>query len=76
MSFRDPAMNHSARFSFPKSKRPKAMRPVGGFMACPVVLLPQLGARLEVLDAVYQQAFREAQAVVRPSILERNLCWN
>jgi hypothetical protein len=25
---------------------------------------------------IYEQAFREAQAVVRPSILERLECWN
>jgi hypothetical protein len=69
-------MNHSARFSLPRKQQHVAPRPVAGFMACPVTLLPQVSARLELVEAVYQHAFREAQAVVQPSILERNLCWN
>lgn len=69
-------MNQSPRFRFPRKQRPAAIRPPVGFMACPTMLLPQVGARPELVETVYQQAFREALAVVRPSILERNLCWN
>lgn len=49
------------------------------FILCPSCLLP--GAGLEqwlAMQWLYQQAFAEAQAVVKPSILERDLlgCWN
>ena len=76
VSFLETVMNHPARFSLPRKKRPAAVHAPIGFIACPVMMLPQVGARLDVVEAVYQQAFREAQAVVRPSVLERNLCWN
>jgi hypothetical protein len=70
-------MNHTARFSFPTETRPAAViQPQLGFMACPVIFVQHASERLELTQAIYQEAFREALAVMRPSILERNLCWN
>jgi hypothetical protein len=70
-------MNHTVRFSFPiESRHESTIRPLAGFMACPMILFRQPGERLELVGAIYQEAFREALAVIRPSILERNLCWN
>jgi hypothetical protein len=49
------------------------------FVLCPLVLLP--GESLEQWlwrQSVYQRAFEQAQAVARPSLLERDLLavWN
>ncbi len=51
---------------------PLASVSLGGFMACPVVLV-QSQPPTQVLwqHQLYQRAYAEAQAVVRPSILER-----
>lgn len=52
--------------------RPNATIQVQSFLACPV------GALNPVQQWLYQKAFEEAQAVARPSILERDLLgiWN
>jgi hypothetical protein len=50
-----------------------------GFMACPAALvLNPFFIQSLWQRQVYERAFREAQAVVRPSILERDLLgvWN
>ena len=50
-----------------------------GFMACPAALFVLFaGSPAQWQRHVYELAFREAQAVVRPSILERDLLgvWN
>lgn len=49
------------------------------FILCPSWLIPGVGLEQWLaMQWVYQQAFAEAQAVVKPSILERDLlgCWN
>lgn len=48
------------------------------FMLCSPALLPGLGVeQWLVMQWLYQQAFAEAQAVVKPSVLERDLSsWN
>ncbi len=50
----------------------------GGFMACPLALVHALPQQWAWQQQVYQAAFRQAQAVVRPSVLERvmNAVWN
>jgi hypothetical protein len=53
--------------------------PVGAFCACPMALLSATGgAPAPWQMSLYQRAFAEAQAVLRPSILERDLLanWN
>jgi hypothetical protein len=50
-----------------------------GFMLCPAALLQGVDSgRHGWQQQVYQWAFEQAQAVVRPSILERDLLgvWN
>jgi hypothetical protein len=50
-----------------------------GFVACPVPVLQAFGMhQLTRQQQLYQMAFQEAQAVARPSILERDLLgvWN
>jgi hypothetical protein len=46
-----------------------------GFVLCPIVAQPPLAA---FQQAVYQLALEQAKAVVRPSLLERDLVgvWN
>ncbi len=43
----------------------------GGFMICPVALHPANSEHLQVWQQLFERAYREAQAVERPSILER-----
>jgi hypothetical protein len=52
--------------------RPNTTIQPQSFLACP------MGAMSPVQQWLYQKAFEEAQAVVRPSILERDLLgvWN
>jgi hypothetical protein len=47
-------------------------------MLCPPALLPSQPGNLCAWQGVYQLAFQQAQAVVRPSLLERDLLghWN
>ncbi len=49
-----------------------------GFMACPLALTCVQPQQWVWQQCVYQAAFRQAQAVVRPSVLERltNCAWN
>jgi hypothetical protein len=51
----------------------------GAFLLCPIACLPVVtqGCRLQQ-QALYEWAYRQAQDVVRPSILERDLLgvWN
>lgn len=50
-----------------------------GFILFPMAFLPALSAEQQVIQLwIYQRAFEEAQAVARPSILERDLLavWN
>ena len=54
-------------------------RPTAGWVACPLALLQAVPVdRLDEVKAIYQTAFREAEAVLRPSITERlHRCnWN
>jgi hypothetical protein len=49
------------------------------FMLCPVICLPLLPVEFQLWQqALYQWAFAEAQAVVQPSLPERDLLavWN
>jgi hypothetical protein len=48
---------------------------MSGFMVCPVALMP---CQSSWQQQVYRAAFEQAQAVVRPSLLERDLLasWN
>jgi hypothetical protein len=51
----------------------------GAFMFYPVALIPDLTAEQFLLcQWIYQRAFEQAQAVVRPSLPERDLLgvWN
>jgi hypothetical protein len=51
----------------------------GSFVACPLALLQGLSAaQLAGQAAVYQLAFEQAQAILRPSLPERDLLavWN
>jgi hypothetical protein len=49
-----------------------------GFMVCPAALLPAGREGQPLWQHVYRLAFEQAQAVVRPSFLERDPlgCWN
>ena len=50
-----------------------------GFVLCPLAQLPPMSTQqLMLQQMLYHQAFQEAQAVCRPSILERDLLavWN
>lgn len=59
-----------ARLPQPPAPAPTAQT----FLLCSPALLPGLGAEhLLVMQWLYQQAFQEAQAVVKPSVLERDL---
>jgi hypothetical protein len=49
------------------SSSPLATNSFAGFMVCPLPSMPGQPWQRQL----YEQAFREAQAVVRPSILER-----
>jgi hypothetical protein len=52
---------------------------VGAFCACPMALLSATGGVPAPWQmSLYQRAFAEAQAVLRPSIIERDLLanWN
>jgi hypothetical protein len=42
-----------------------------GFMICPVALRPATADQTQLWQQLFERAYREAQAVVRPSILER-----
>jgi hypothetical protein len=48
------------------------------FCACPLCLVQSAPAAMQWQQRIYQIAFAEAQAVVRPSLLERDLLgvWN
>ena len=48
------------------------------FLVCPPALLPNTPLALDLWRQVYQLAFAQAQAVNRPSLLDRDLlaCWN
>ena len=64
-------------FRFPKPAAP-AIGPEG-FMVCPLALLQsQSPAQQNWQSALYQLAFEQAQAVLRPSLPERDLLavWN
>jgi hypothetical protein len=52
------------------SSLPLTTNSLSGFMVCPLPVLPLMQGQLWQRQ-LYEQAFREAQAVVRPSILER-----
>ena len=43
------------------------------FCACPVALMGSAGGMASAWQQVYQAALEEARAVVRPSLLERDL---
>jgi hypothetical protein len=60
----------------PRSRQPQAVS--NGFMLCPPALLPQGPGTQHVWQHIYRLAFEQAQAVVRPSVLERYLVtsWN
>lgn len=71
-----------SRFTFPEQDRFRLPQPPApqmtpaGFVACLVPIFD--GQSAEQLNWIYQQAFEKAQAVARPSILERDLLgfWN
>jgi hypothetical protein len=74
---------HSHRFRnltgiWRRSRSQEAPVSAKGFMLCPPALLPAQPASLCAWQGVYQLAFEQAQAVVRPSLLERDLLahWN
>ncbi len=50
---------------------PACVPAVSGFMACPLVLQAAGGPGAAWQQQVYQWAFEQARAVVRPSLLER-----
>lgn len=57
----------------------EAMRPVmcAGFVACPLPLVAAMtGGLCAMHQQIYQRAFEQAQAVVRPSWLERAFAFN
>lgn len=49
---------------------PLTTNSMSGFMVCPLPVLPLMQGQ-PWQRQLYEQAFQEAQAVVRPSILER-----
>ncbi len=51
---------------------------LASFVFCPVVLMPVCGPQMLWQAMVYRAAFETAQAVVRPSLPERDLLavWN
>ncbi len=61
------------RFSLPQPPRPQPT--AGAFVLCPFAGLPAWNAAQE---ALYRWAFEQAQAVVQPSLPERDLAgtWN
>jgi hypothetical protein len=70
---------YSKRFSLmsPPEPEPNATPPASAFVLCPLVWFP--GLTLESWQQeLYRRALEEAKAVVRPSILERDLLgvWN
>ena len=74
---------HSHRFRnqtdlWRRSRSQEALVSAKGFMLCPPALLPVEPASLCAWQGIYQLAFQQAQAVVRPSLLERDLHanWN
>ena len=64
----------------PRLPQPRMPEPsMGGFAFCPLVCVPGLNvAQLMCHQALYRWAFEQAQAVVRPSLPERDLLavWN
>jgi hypothetical protein len=51
----------------------------GSFVACPAALVQALSPAQHLWQcSLYQLAFEQAQAMARPSIVERDLhsCWN
>ena len=52
------------------SSSPFTTNSLSGFMVCPLPVLPLMQGQ-PWQRQLYEQAFREAQAVVRPSIVER-----
>ena len=67
-----------SRHRFPDLTRERRPQPAlaavmsGGFMACPAALQTGMDAgRLAWQQQLYQWAFEQARAVLRPSVLER-----
>jgi hypothetical protein len=61
-----------------RPSRPTATASMHSFVVCPVALMPCQPMQVSWQQQVYQAAFQQAQAVVRPSLLERDLlaAWN
>jgi hypothetical protein len=62
-----------------ESLPPSPSASIGAFCACPMTLLSATGGSPAPWQmSLYQWAFAQAQAVVRPSIIERDLLasWN
>jgi hypothetical protein len=55
----------------PEPAVPAGVPAASGFMACPLVLQVVGGPGAAWQQQVYQWAFEQARAVVRPSLLER-----
>ena len=69
-------MNHVPEWQPARSRSPQPAP--NGFVLCPPALLPQTPAAQNLWQHVYRLAFEQAQAVVRPSLPERDLLasWN
>jgi hypothetical protein len=68
--------NLTASWRLPRPPEPQAA--VKGFMMCPPALVQRGRDSQELWQQVYRLAFAQAQAVVRPSLPERDLLgyWN
>jgi hypothetical protein len=66
--------NLTAAWRLPRPPEPRATPK--GFMVCPPALLQRGRDRQELWQQVYRLAFEQAQAVVRPSLPERDLLGN
>jgi hypothetical protein len=62
----------------PLFRAPEPATPLTGFVLCPLALVPPVQGGMFAWQQVYQMAFEQAQAVVRPSLPERDLLgvWN
>jgi hypothetical protein len=68
--------NQTGIWHLPRAQEPQAS--AKGFMLCPMALVQTHLGEQNVWQRVYLLAFQQAQAVVRPSLLERDLLanWN
>jgi len=67
------------RHRFRQSAAPAPSPSAGAFVLCPLSCLPAVAPEQQAWQqALYQQAFAEAQAVVAPALPERDLLavWN